>query len=77
PDSLGIYYTWDAHTDSHDAMRNCISNVRAAGLPIKMAANRLLALMKKSCELKLSGVDLKDEQELPTLDQSQPAIKLL
>ncbi|MEN2750432.1 ethanolamine ammonia-lyase subunit EutC [Psychrobacter sp. FBL11] len=77
PDSLGIYYTWDAHVDSHDAMRNCISNVRAAGLPIKMAANRLLALMKKSCELKLSGVDLKDEQELPTLDQSQPAIKLL
>ncbi|WP_350656728.1 ethanolamine ammonia-lyase subunit EutC [Psychrobacter sp. S1-30-MNA-CIBAN-0213] len=77
PDSLGIYYTWDAHAESHDAMRNCISNVRAAGLPIKMAANRLLALMKKSCELKLSGVDLKDEQELPTLDQSQPAIKLL
>ncbi len=77
PDSLGIYYTWDAHADSHDAMRNCISNVRAAGLPVKMAANRLLALMKKSCELKLSGVDLKDEQELPTLDQSQPAIKLL
>lgn len=77
PDSLGIYYTWDAHAESHDAMRNCISNVRAAGLPVKMAANRLLALMKKSCELKLSGVDLKDEQELPTLDQSQPAIKLL
>lgn len=77
PDSLGIYYTWDAHAESHDAMRNCISNVRAAGLPIKMAANRLLALMKKSCELKLSGVDLKDEQELPTLDQSQPTIKLL
>ncbi|WP_440454613.1 ethanolamine ammonia-lyase subunit EutC [Psychrobacter sp. ASPA161_9] len=77
PDSLGIYYTWDAHAESHDAMRNCISNVRAAGLPIKMAANRLLALMKKSCELKLSGVDLKDEQELPTLDQSQPAIRLL
>ncbi len=77
PDSLGIYYTWDAQAASHDAMRNCISNVRAAGLPINMAASRLLALMKKSAELKLSGVDLKDEQELPTLDQSQPAIKLL
>ncbi|WP_367103757.1 ethanolamine ammonia-lyase subunit EutC [uncultured Psychrobacter sp.] len=77
PDSLGIYYTWSAHSESHDAMRNCISNVRAAGLPIKMAASRLLALMKKSAELKLSGVELKDEQELPTIDQSQPTIKLL
>ena len=77
PDSLGIYYTWNAHVSSHDAMRNCISNVRAAGLPIKMAASRLLALMKKSAELKLSGVELKDEQELPVIDQSQPTVKLL
>ncbi len=77
PDSLGIYYTWKAHSESHDAMRNCISNVRAAGLPITMAASRLLALMKKSAELELSGVELKDEQELPTIDQSQPSIKLL
>ncbi|MBI0426475.1 ethanolamine ammonia-lyase subunit EutC [Psychrobacter sp. NG27] len=77
PDSLGIYYTWDAQSSSHDAMRNCISNVRNAGLPTRVAASRLLALMEKSYELKLSGVELKDEQELPVLDQSQTAIKLL
>lgn len=77
PDSLGIYYTWDAQSSSHDAMRNCISNVRNAGLPTRVAASRLLALMEKSNELKLSGVELKDEQELPVLDQGQTAIKLL
>ena len=77
PDSLGIYYTWEARSSSHDAMRNCISNVRSAGLPTRVAASRLLALMEKSYELKLSGVELKDEQELPVLDQGQPAIKLL
>ncbi|WP_350559821.1 ethanolamine ammonia-lyase subunit EutC [Psychrobacter sp. CAL346-MNA-CIBAN-0220] len=77
PDSLGIYYTWNAQSSSHDAMRNCISNIRTAGLPIRVAASRLLALMKKSHQLKLSGVELKDEQELPIVDQSQPAIKLL
>lgn len=77
PDSLGIYYTWDAQSSSHDAMRNCISNVRNAGMPTRVAASRLLALMEKSNELKLSGVELKDEQELPVLDQGQTAIKLL
>lgn len=77
PDSLGIYYTWEAQSSSHDAMRNCISNVRNAGLPTRVAASRLLALMEKSYELKLSGVDLKDEQELPVLDQGHTAIKLL
>lgn len=77
PDSLGIYYTWNAHSSSHDAMRNCISNVRVAGLPIVMAASRLLGLMKKSYELEFSGVDLKDEQELPILNQGQATIKLL
>lgn len=77
PDSLGIYYTWKARSSSHDAMRNCISNVRAAGLPIRVAASRLLALMKKSYQLELSGVELKDEQELPIFNQGQEKIKFL
>lgn len=77
PDSLGIYYTWNAQSSSHDAMRNCISNVRSAGLPTRVAASRLLALMEKSYELRLSGVELKDEQEVPILDQHHTAIKLL
>ena len=64
PDSMGIYYTWKAHRGCHDAMRNCISNVRPAGLSTHIAIQRLLALMKKSKQLGLSGVQLKDEHEI-------------
>lgn len=64
PDSLGIYYTYDAHLGCHDAMRNCISNIRPAGLPILIATQRLISLMKKSRELDFSGVNLKDEHEM-------------
>lgn len=72
PDSMGIYYTWQAHTGCRDAMRNCISNVRPAGLSIQVALQRLTALMKKSAELGLSGVQLKDEHEMAAVtDQLQ------
>jgi ethanolamine ammonia-lyase small subunit len=64
PDSMGIYYTWQAKKGCHDAMRNCISNVRPAGLDEVTAVQRLLALMRKSEQLQLSGVDLKDEHEM-------------
>ncbi|WP_130802082.1 ethanolamine ammonia-lyase subunit EutC [Acinetobacter ihumii] len=64
PDSLGIYYTYDAHLGCHDAMRNCISNVRPAGLPVTIATQRLISLMKKSLQLDFSGVNLKDEHEM-------------
>ncbi len=77
PDSLGIYYTWNATSSSNDSMRNCISNVRSAGLPIKVAASRLLALMIKSKQIQLSGVGIKDEQETPVLNQNKPTIQLL
>lgn len=64
PDSMGIYYTWNAYKGCHDAMRNCISNVRAAGLSEPVAIQRLMALMRKSRQLQLSGVKLKDEHEV-------------
>ena len=70
PDSLGIYYTYDAHLGCHDAMRNCISNVRPAGLPITVATQRLISLMKKSLQLDFSGVNLKDEHEM-TVEHQQ------
>lgn len=76
PDSLGIYYTWQAKTGCHDAMRNCISNVRPAGLPILVAAQRLLALMSKSLKLQFSGVHLKDEHEMTTVENTQTKPKL-
>lgn len=64
PDSMGIYYTWNAYRGCHDAMRNCISNVRPAGLSEQIAIQRLMALMRKSRQLQLSGVKLKDEHEM-------------
>lgn len=68
PDSMGIYYTWKATTGTFDAKRNCISNVRPAGLSIPIATQRLMSLMRSSKKLGYSGVDLKDEHEVVSLD---------
>ncbi len=59
PDSLGIYVTWAPHVGCTDAQRNCISNVRSAGLAPKAAALQLHQLMNQARSLKLSGVALK------------------
>ena len=76
PDSMGIYYTYNAFKGCHDALRNCISNVRSAGLAYPLAIQRLVALMRKSCELQLSGVQLKDEHQTPVDMQQSPAKRL-
>jgi ethanolamine ammonia-lyase small subunit len=61
PDSMGIYLTWDPQPGrTTDAERNCISNVRPAGLPYTLAAHKLLFLMRESRRLQLSGVGLKE-----------------
>ena len=73
PDSMGIYYTWDAKSGSLDSKRNCISNVRPAGLSIPIATQRLIHLMQKSFELKLSGVNLKDDHVIEKIQhQTSP-----
>ena len=59
PDSMGIYMTWAPHVGCTDAQRNCISNVRSAGLAPKVAALQLHQLMNQARSLKLSGVALK------------------
>ena len=61
PDSLGIYYTYSPRVGLTDAARNCISNIRPAGISPEDAAERLLWLVKESLTRKLSGVELKDE----------------
>ncbi|MBK4999951.1 ethanolamine ammonia-lyase subunit EutC [Pseudomonas sp. S31] len=68
PDSLGLYFTYGPRVGLTDASRNCISNVRLEGLPYGTAAFRLMYLMREACKRQLSGVDLKDEAEIPTLD---------
>jgi len=64
PDSLGIYLTWDPRPGRTDAERNCISNVRAEGLPYSLAARTLHLLMSEARVRKLSGVGLTPDRAL-------------
>jgi ethanolamine ammonia-lyase small subunit len=61
PDSLGLYLTWAPEAGLLDERRNCISNVRPAGLAYAQAAYRLHYLLSQAFSRQLSGVALKDE----------------
>ena len=60
PDSLGLYLTFEPRVGRSDAERNCISNVRPAGLSHDIAAFKLDWLLTQAFALGLSGVNLKD-----------------
>jgi ethanolamine ammonia-lyase small subunit len=63
PDSMGLYITWSPRIGLTDESRNCISNVRPAGLRVEDAAARLHYLLAEARRRQLSGVGLKDETE--------------
>lgn len=61
PDSLGIYFTYKPVRGLQDSNRNCISNIRPAGLSFQAATDKLLWLIEHALELNQSGVMLKDQ----------------
>ncbi|MFZ3186611.1 MAG: ethanolamine ammonia-lyase subunit EutC [Pseudomonas sp.] len=74
PDSLGLYFTYGPKVGLTDAYRNCISNVRLEGLSYALATHRLLCLMREACRRQLSGVDLKDEAQLQSLEGDEALV---
>jgi ethanolamine ammonia-lyase small subunit len=70
PDSLGIYITWAPRPGTTDAQRNCLSNVRPAGLSVDAAAAKLHHLLTQARALQLTGIGLKDETD----DSASPVL---
>jgi ethanolamine ammonia-lyase small subunit len=63
PDSLGLYITWAPKPGLTDARRNCISNVRPAGLGVDAAAAKLHQLLMQARMRQITGVALKDDAD--------------
>ena len=65
PDSLGAYLTYAPRPGRTDAERNCVSNIRPAGLVPDRAAATLHWLLAAARQRGLTGVGLKDESPGP------------
>jgi ethanolamine ammonia-lyase small subunit len=63
PDSMGAYLTWQPGPHTTDANRNCISNIRPAGIDPAEAAHKVLHLMRAMRAHQMSGIALKDGTE--------------
>jgi ethanolamine ammonia-lyase small subunit len=68
PDSMGLYLTWRPQVGMTDERRNCISNVRPAGLAYPDAAIKLHYLVAEARRRGLSGVALKDDSDDAVLE---------
>ena len=75
PNSLGIYLTYSPRVGRSDAERNCISNIHADGLSYDAAAAKLAWLMTRARELRLTGVDLKEDAPQPVITLDPPQLQ--
>ena len=75
PDSLGAYLSWGPRVGLSDAQRNCISNIRQAGLSIDAAAAKLHYLLARARALQVTGIGLKDDSaSLQAVDDARPTL---
>jgi ethanolamine ammonia-lyase small subunit len=63
PDSMGAYLTWKPHSQTTDADRNCISNIRPDGIGYADAGLKLVHMLRAMRARRISGVQLKDDSD--------------
>jgi ethanolamine ammonia-lyase small subunit len=71
-DSLGAYVTWRPRVGTTDSSRNCISNIRAAGLAPQEAASQIDDLIGRAFMHSATSVAL---NELRFTEAAIPAIE--
>ena len=69
PDSMGAYLTWAPGRATTDADRNCISNIRLAGIDYADAAFKIAHLLRAMRARRTSGVQLKDDSDRMLLER--------
>jgi ethanolamine ammonia-lyase small subunit len=79
PDSLGAYLTWAPRPGRTDAERNCISNIRPAGLNYEAATQKLAAYIAYICQSRLTGTSIKEPAGMlngpPRSEESSDSIR--
>ena len=70
PDSLGMYLTYAPQPGKADSERNCISNVRPAGLQYEAAAYKAMWLAHEALRIQRTGVELKDESDVSAVESA-------
>jgi ethanolamine ammonia-lyase small subunit len=80
-DSLGAYITWQPAPGTVDAARNCVSNIRPAGLPIASAAERLIDMFAAASRHRMTGIALagrlaaESESEASAIDSAHRQLR--